>query len=387
MSLADLLTGLGIDPSALGGGGPATSPFAADTGKMSLWKGSTLDPKYYQTKGLPDKPGATKVYSMVWGGKTVAIHAPDFGPDVHIAINSTIGENPSADDIRKAPGTRQVRIWIELRGKDNRPLYQQDINTGSPGEGNTEMLLGRAGTYMKQKGSPDVLVNINPYDDPRGTLIGGDRVDQTGTIEDELKGLYNMKPAEIKKYKTQLWLAGYYGRDTPLDQINMTVLSGDDIRFFSDVMLQAARYFAAGKKTTWQDLLAQQSQDPSNTKTKGTGAPISISDPAAITAAANKTGQQLLGRAPSPKDVQTLIAAIQQKETIVGTAVNEAQAANTNTPIASVDPQSEIDQYFREQYPAETMAVDWGAAAADWEQMLRTPAGQPGVVTPHARNV
>jgi hypothetical protein len=201
------------------------------------------------------------------------------------------------------------------------------------------------------------------------------QTDQVGNIESEIKSLYSLPPATLRKYKTELFLAGYYG-DATLDQINMNTITGDDLKAFGSVMASAAGYWAADKKVTWQQLLSMEAADPS-AKHRGPKTPvIPLSDPEAITLAANETGTKVLGRAPTAKDIQGLVAMIHSREMAYG----KAQAAGGGGGIVQPDVNADMEQWMRKTYPNEAMAVDWGSNAQVWEQLLASTSPQPRIV-------
>jgi len=344
----------------------------------TLWTGMGADPTTARHPGLPEqRPGGTKTWQLTWGGHAVQITTPDFGPDVHVSINSTFGENPShADVMRAAQDPNRQRIWVEIRDKNNKPLYSQDVNMADNEA--TNILLGTH-PILKAPGKPDLALNADPYAGDQGQLFGGPQVDQTSSVQEELKKLYDADPGKLWNMKNELWLAGYYSSGTKLDDVSRTSLTNDDIAAFASVMMAATRYWAAGKRVTWQDLLSWQAADPSAKKraAKADATPPNVlTDPARITKDAHDAATQILGRDASSEDVSTLVSLIHARET----AVYKKQVAAAGGQVEGVDQAADIDQYFRQHYPNEAMAVDWGAAANVWNQSLAQTSPQPRIV-------
>lgn len=366
------------------------APFAlqgnADQG--TLYLGSTpADMSFFP--GLPDtRPKGNQTQTINYLGNNIRVTTPHFGRDYHVELHTTWGHLPSRDEIAKASeDPSSVQMFVQIKDKHGKVVANQMLD-----QTEVQSILSRApGT----SGHPaigaghnlggDVNISLDPYQLDSAGRIGGTPnnepgvplKDQTGMIEDQLKSLYNMDPKQLAGMKHELWLAGYYGNGTPLSAVNMNSITNDDISAFGTLMTGAARYYAAGKKITWQDLLHQEASDPS-VKAK-TGQPaIPLTDPAAITQQANATATKILGRAPSPEDVSTLIKLIHSQETNYG----QTQQQTSGGTVVRPDPTADIEQYLRQHYPNEAMAVDWGSAAQQWDSMLASTSPQPQIVSP-----
>jgi len=234
-----------------------------------------------------------------------------------------------------------------------------------------------------------IRVTSDPYaenkaiqDNGGSVLIGGVPMEeQTGTIQGEMEKLYDLSDGEIRKLKTQLWLAGYYPSGTKLDEINMRVITNEDISAFGGVMVAAARYYAAGEKKTWRQLLSEQATDPSAKHKDQSEEPIiPLTDPVAITQAANALGTKVLGRAPSAEDVQAIVAMIHEHELSYGKKQNEGGGEGVVDTSSADSINANMEQYMRQHYPNEAMAVDWGSAAQQWDDLLMSSSPQPPIV-------
>lgn len=223
---------------------------------------------------------------------------------------------------------------------------------------------------------PEIRPGISQAETHTGVYHEGKEI--TTTIQDQMSKLYDTPKPTLSKYKHWLWLAGYYGK-TPLDQINMTTLTTDDFAAFGMAMTSAARYKAAGKNLTWQQVLQAEAQDPSAAKRTaaivGAGdktPPIDLSSPEAITAAANATAEKILGHKATSTDVSTVIALIHEREMAYGKAHIAGAGGTAITPDAATEAAS-MENYFRDKYPNEATAVDWSAQATQWDQLLAAP--------------
>lgn len=358
---------------------------AADQG--SLWMGTQAA----GPEGLPSKrPGETKTTSITYLGHKVDVRTPDYGDDYKIELHTSWGHTPTDDELglaRRHPSG--VDIFVVVKDADGKVVDQYDLE-----DEQKRILLGvPKQDYISGKGGPHISIEMDPYNmvEPSKADLAGRALygglhgtnpkaqDETGLIEDELKKLYTLAetdPEKLRQYKHQLWLAGYYGQGTTLEEINMNSITGDDISAFGSLMAGAARYWAADKRITWQDLLKQQATDPSAKATEGES-PVLLMDPARITLEANATATKILGRAPTPKDVQTIIALIHSQQTAYGEAVQGTSGGTTIQP----DPAAQIERFLREQNPEEAMAVDWGSAAQQWDEMLASTSPQPRIVS------
>lgn len=358
---------------------------AADQG--TLWLGSQAA----GPEGLPSaRPNGTKQTTLTYNGRKINVTTPDYGSDYKIEIHSSWGHTPSEEELQKAkdhPSSLTLTVMVkDANGKvvDHYELADEEkrIILGNPKQ-----------DYISGKGDPLINVEMDPYNpvQPSAADIAGRALygglhgtnspqsDQTAMIEDELKKLYSLAendPAKMRGYKHQLWLAGYYGQGTKLEEVNMNTITNEDVSAFGSLMAGAARYYAAGKKITWQSLLEQQASDPS-VKAKEGEQPIALTDPAAITLSANETATKILGRAPTPKDVATLISLIHSQQTVTGKALQGTAGGTVIQP----DPAAQIEQFLRSQHPDEAMAVDWGSAAQQWDQLLASTSPQPRTVS------
>jgi hypothetical protein len=311
---------------------------------------------------------------MRWGGRLVDVSAPDFGGGVHVAINSDVGENPSQSDLRRA--NQNTQVWLEIRDAKGKALYRQNIQQDQQ---NVLLTPGENALF----GSPDITLRADPYAQA-GPRIPGHNVIKTSTVEGEIKSLYDMDPKQLWDMKNELWLSGYYPSGMKLADLNQNSLTNDDIAAFAGVMMAANRYYEAGKNLTWQDLLHWQAADPAAKKKAQVSQGVvtySLSDPAAITKAANDAAVQILGRTPSSDDVSTLVSLIHSREMAQQKVTNVSGADQpTGGTTTNVDPQADVEQYFRQHYPNEAMAVDWGSQAQVWNDALSRTSPQPPIV-------
>lgn len=385
-NLAALAQALGVSPQELQSSIAANAstsgynPFAltgsAQTGTLYLGQKQTTTPQ-----GIPLK---THTVTSNFAHIPLSITMPDFGSGYTVDINSTMGSALAAGALEGA-NANMTKVWAEVKDASGKVVYKQDITAQVGARLGMSVTLANgvvttpgAITGENSKGQPNPIeVNLNQLQAEGGGIKPGGTADSTGTIEDQLKGLYNMDPKTLRNFKHELWVAGYYGQ-VPLDRVNMNVMTDLDVQAFSQLMVDSARYYQAGKKITWQSLLQQQATDPTNVKASEASTTGPLTDPEAITVDANTAATKLLGHAASPKDVQTLIAMIHGQET-----AHYASAHNANTVYApdETSVQNDITQYFREQYPNEALSVDWGSAANEWAQMLaKNPSEQPTTV-------
>jgi hypothetical protein len=372
-SATDMLAAAaGVDPAALLGGG-GVSPFPQGTAQMVLYAGSKKGiPTPAKAGPVPLAGGAASQYSGTYKDKfhgravTINMGSP-LQAGWRVEIHSNLGkQDPEEAD----PGS--VQLWVEFYNEKGESVYKQQITDSTT----KSALLGRGTPSIGPAGrDSSIQVDVNMAD---FAAEGGKPTpdeDVTKTIEEELKTVYSLPEPQMRKIKTQLWLAGYYG-DTPLEQINMTTVTAQDVEGLTNVMLQAARYFNAGKKITWQGLLSQLAADPASKNLGENETTAVVSDPQEITAAANAAATEILGRAPTPQDVQTLIGLIHGREKRQNEAIEQKSGS-----VEATNNEAQIEQYFREKYPNEAFAVDYGSRATIWEDMLRTSSPTPKVVS------
>jgi len=391
-------------------GGAAFQPFGlqgnADQGQLYLGPNVVAGRTTAEVPGLPIQSNKTKNYTVTWLGQRINVRAPDMGAGYTVHLRASLaGSNVPAGGVYSRQDIDRIMqdyrhitqnvynkgeqtlaskssFWIEIDDAKGKSVWQKNLEEIQPGAG--MILMG--GAQFRPGQGKDVIGKdwaINPYVDAAKVLTttSDKTTDRTGQIDAELKKLYVLaveNPKQLVSYKHELWLAGYYGK-VPLDQVNMTTLTNEDMTAFGEVMTGAARYYAAKQDITWQDLLHKEAADPSAKKraAKADAEPvIPLTDPAAITKAANKTATDVLGHKPNPDDVSAIISLLHNKEKIYGEASNSGEGGTAVNP----DPAADIEQYFRDKYPTEAMAVDWGAQAQVWDQLLATPANMPSTV-------
>ena len=194
--------------------------------------------------------------------------------------------------------------------------------------------------------------------------------DETDSVENQLKTVYGYSPEQVTALKKQMWMAGMYPQGTDPDSLNGII----DDRFVANigsVMVQASRYYAAGKKVTWQSLLMSMSQ-------KGPGADgavdpvhIDLTSEAELTQTIDEAARDKIGQKATPEDVRAFIASVHAKES----AEQRANQANKDTLTSSVDSKAEADAYLRTHYPEQMKGVEWADRAAEWTDLLAHGTG------------
>jgi hypothetical protein len=256
--------------------------------------------------------------------------------------------------------------WLDLADKNSIFGYGGDRNSI------TEPSALEAGGFKSTGQGPDAVIKMNPDEIVKSAATRKAGVPSkalTGSIEDQLMLLYKTPKDQLTSYKHELWAAGYYGNVT-LDQVDMTIISSQDIQAFGSLMSAAAAYYKADPQhpVTWQSLLHKQAQSGAvNAKNQKH---ISVPDPASVIQEANATATKVIGHAPSPQDIQAIMGMVQQ-----GEQKRYDQSIQIGQPglVQSVDPAADIEQYFRQKYPNESQAMDWQDRAQVWDDMLKSP--------------
>lgn len=372
------------------------NPFAFDNNGEAgiLWLGSKNDPSWSTMPGLPgQKPAGMKKSRVNYRGYQIDVLTPDYGDGFKVEIHTSWGHNPSEKELKEARANpNSVRIFAQVRDPNGKVVDSVSLD-----DGQTRTILGLnfdptspgpKGKVLSAESSTPLQVTMDPYAREKtaqgmgATIVGGrPQTDSTGTIQGEMEKLFKMNPKQLRALKTQLWLAGYYGDSVTLDQVSMSTITNEDISAFGGIMVEAARYWSAGQKVTWQELLGKQAADPSSKHKRPQEPIIPLTDPEAIAKAANETGTKVLGRAPTAKDVSSIVAMIHKNELTYG----KAQNAGGGQGEVQHDPQADMEAYMRQKYPNEAMAVDWGSAAQQWDALLTQSSPQPPIVgTPGA---
>jgi len=366
-------------------------PFSLDqnieTGTLfkGMQAGATTGPTWY----LENAPGM----GMRWYAssnaqmRSVLVAGLNLPAGWHAEFVPQGGQDDNA--IRIQDNNGKVRQEIALT-----PDQRAAIMASTPGSGEAQMSPIQRQQAGEEKRGPigphpgshtfqpkyDYTLQLTP------DQIGAIQSKQTpieGSIKDELTSLYSTaksNPQQMRAWKHELWAAGYYGRGTKLDEIDMNTLGTQDMAAFGSLFADAARYYAAGQNVTWQDLLKLKANSPNNLDALTKGAKTyRLSDPATIIEEANATATKILGRGPSPEDVQTLLKSIETQEQNKKAAVEAGGGFYQGT-----DPTADIAQYFRQKYPNEAMSTDVNDRVTAWRDLLKTPpAGSaPAEVTP-----
>jgi hypothetical protein len=360
----------------------------ADVG--SVYLGQQADPQYSMLP--PKRPLAYRTVTKTYLGHVYSISIPDYGKDWDVELHTDWGHTPTAEELSAARSGKKVPgMWVEVRDPHGNVVQRQDLDANQV----DTMLRAKPTTPGSKAPAHEVHFTMDPYKYPNKPLSLDQpallpTTDKPGLISDELKKLYDLPPEKMQHLKSELFLAGYYGPGATLDEINMHTITGMDIQAFGTIMATAAQYYAAaldghGEKLTWQELLKRQASDPS-AKHRGTKVPtIPLTSPALIAAQANATGTAILGRAPSAKDVQALVAMIHGHEMQWGKADQAGGGEGVVNATSGEAQQADIEQWMREKYPNEAMATDWGSAAQQWDELLKSTSPQPQIIgLPHA---
>lgn len=312
-------------------------PFASDVGEGVIWTG--YDERDFNMKTRVDR----------FGDKSVKVTVPK-GYQVKTGVRNR--DNHVIVTISKDGKTVET--------KDLGPLDEVSAPSGDrlgTGKGDDPLLADKAYTYQ----------------DPRQ----GEKIDKNKTIAEELQRLYTLPPDRVAFFKTQLWMAGYFGEDTKLDDVDLYSLDQDTFSALGTIMLEAARYYAAGRKVTWQQLLSQKATGRDQQGEEDDVTKITLSDPAQLTVDAEQAAYRILGRKPSPADIQMYIQGVHSAEAKRDTLMSTNQDATA----INVNSAARAESFWREKYPGEAFAVEYADRAQQFMSLLETPVGsQPAEV-------
>lgn len=206
--------------------------------------------------------------------------------------------------------------------------------------------------------------------------------DATDSISHQLKSVYAMAPEQILALKKQMWMAGMYPTGTKAEQLN-GLIDDQFVSNVSSVMVQASRYYLAGKKVTWQGLLQSQAQQGPGADGTINPTHIDFTSDAELTDAIQSAASDKIGQKATPEDVRAYIAAFHAKEQ----AQQAADQSNVDTLTEKPNVDAEANAYLRMHYPNEMKGVEWADRAAEWTQLLATGSGEGTTGVPPAQKV
>lgn len=268
-----------------------------------------------------------------------------------------------------------------FRSTDPRLDSDPDIDLSDP-----NLLQGRE---FEQQASLDDLFAPNRLDPNASNLevVEGERLAPEGTDEDSivrtereestvgdlLEEFWALDDKDLIKLQERLFAGGFYGPEAEAEDIAWGTHDEPSFQAWSLVVQRAARFNAAGRDITTDDVMALAAQ-ASNLSDDGLDEPkvvISLTDPSAIVRMVNNASRRLTGRKATPERQRELVAMIHELQREVAIEQSRAIEAESGTfTLQQPDVEARIEQEIRRTSPNEVEGFAVGQALQTLENLI-----------------
>jgi hypothetical protein len=276
-------------------------------------------------------------------------------------------------------------IWVDKEGKPEPVLRPSPVTKKKGGTRHIEMQVYE-GSKSAKPPTPGVYAEYQrkTHAESREFGKGGKpeywaakKKEQEVDIRSELTSLYRLAPDDVKDLKTKLWMSGAFGQGDLEDMGDLEFMDQDTYTAAAQIMIEASRYYKAGTKITWRELLDKKAQNgPMADGKDPTPVHIELADSALLEETMRALAPEMAGKRMKPEEVRNFINGFHAQQTAAQTAGAGEGSSVAETP----DYRAAAAQFIRQQYPDAVKANEWADRASEFDALLsETPVKAPEV--------
>ena len=196
---------------------------------------------------------------------------------------------------------------------------------------------------------------------------------ETTEVGDLLQEFYELDRQELIELQERLFAGGFYGQDAEVDDVAWG--EHDEVSFdaWTLVVLRAARFNAAGRDITTDDVMqmAAESANLSGDAGQERKVIVQLDDPAAIARMVDTIMRRRTGRKGTPEEQREMVAMIHELQREWSIAQAQAIQADSGTfTIRDVDVEARLENEIRRRNPTEVEGFQVGRALETLENLI-----------------